>query len=219
MSVNELREKISQHEDSIRIQQQALCELRRSIVEEIKPFVKTELKKNVEDQVKSDFEHTKELGHDKLASMKQQLLDLLDSSDSIVEKMFSDDALWIHVNYNADGSSYAFESQERAKEMMDRGIRAVLGEVGRLLKNFGYIEFGSIYRFDNHSHRSFNLVSGNQAQAKLFYRGCVSKPTPLEQLIDEYVKKIGPLHEECVEVSNLKTALLKQEAVDLWNEV
>lgn len=219
MNVNELREKIDQHLDSIQAKQESLNKIRQHIIDEIKPFIKTELQKTVDNEVTYDAIHTKELGVEKLSSMKQQLLDLLDRSDSLVEEIFSDDDFWFHVNIGTNKIGHTYEDDRIATQKINEGIRLALGAVGKLFQVFGYIEAQNKYRRENGSHRNFNLVSDNQPQDKLFYRGYVETPKTLQLLIEEYANRIGPLHQEYIEISDLQEKLLKQEASDLWNGI
>ena len=48
MGVNEIKQEIGKYEHSIKLQQQALDKLRNQIIEETKPFVKIQLKSEVE---------------------------------------------------------------------------------------------------------------------------------------------------------------------------
>ena len=74
MSVLEMKKKIEQLNTAITEQQKSLALLRQQIVTASKPFVKERIKHEVEQQVKSNSEHTKELGKDALTEMKRQLM-------------------------------------------------------------------------------------------------------------------------------------------------
>lgn len=62
MSTEELREKIEQHQNAIQTKQNELCAIRQHIIDEVKPFIKGEMKKRVDSEVKKDPDHTKDLG-------------------------------------------------------------------------------------------------------------------------------------------------------------
>ena len=219
MGVNEIKQEISKFESSIELESQKLDELRQRIKEETKPFIKVQLKENVEREVKSNSEHTKELGRERLSAMKQQLTALLDSSDNLVEEMFSDDGLWIHVNYDVGDDRYAYSKQKAAGEKIYKAIKSILGEAGKLLIENDYIKAGSLYQWDSGAYNSFNFVNSNSAKSKLLYKGHLPIPESLGQLIGKYTKEIETLHELYVKVSDLKKRLSEQEAVDLWDEV
>ena len=219
MGVNEIKQEIGKYEHSIKLQQQALDKLRNQIIEETKPFVKIQLKSEVESRVKHNPEHTKELGRDALSAMKQRLFILLDSSDDLVDATFVDDSLWVHVNYNPDGSRYAYDNQKLAKEKIHKGIRMIIGEAGKILLDNGYIKVGHEYRWDADLYRSYNFTNDSKAKAKLLYGFGLSVPPNIQALIEKYVEGIKVLHEASIKVSDLQKALSEQEAVDLWDEV
>lgn len=151
--------------------------------------------------------------------MKQQLLDLLDRSDSLVEEVFSDNSLWMHVKIGFDERPYTFNDETAAKGKIEDGIRIVLGEAGKLFQKFDYVNAGNMYRRNRDSYSYFNFISDNSPQAKLFYQGSLEIPSTLKLLIREYAERIEPLHQEYIEVSKLQKDLSEQEAADLWNEI
>lgn len=109
MGVNEIKQEIGNLERSIEAQQQNLNKLRQRITDEIKPFVKPLLKENVEKEVRGNSEHTKGLGREKLSTMKQELMALVDNSDSLVEKVLANNDFWMHINYDIGDERYMYE--------------------------------------------------------------------------------------------------------------
>lgn len=219
MGVNEIKQEIIKCEASIELERQKLYEFRRRIIDETKPFIKAQLKENVEREVKTNSEHTKELGREQLSAMKQQLIGLLDGSDNLVEETFSDDRLWIYVNYDVGDDRYAYTNQKMAGEKIHKTIKTILGEAGRLLIENGYIKAGSMYQWDGGTYGSFNLTSSRPVKSKLVYKGYLPIPDLLGRLIGDYTKEIETFHELYVKVSDLRKRLSEQEAADLWDEV
>lgn len=219
MGVNEIKQEISKIEGSIELERQKLDGFRQRIIEEAKPFIRVQLKANVEGEVKSNSEHTKELGREKLSVMKQQLSVLLNNSDNLVDEIFSDDGLWIYVNYDIGDDRSAYTNKKLAGEKIHKAIRTVLGEAGQLLIDNNYIKAGSMYQWDTGTRRSYNLTSSNPVKSKLVYKGYLPIPELLGQFIGDYTKEIETIHELYVKVSDLKEKLSKQEAADLWDEV
>ena len=217
MGVNEIKQEIIAVEGSIELERQKLDELRRRIIDEAKPFIKVQLKENVEREVKTNSEHTKELGRERLSAMKQQLTALLDGNDNLVEETFSDDRLWIYVNYDVGDDRYAYTNQKMAGEKIHKTIKTILGEAGRLLIDNDYIKAGSMYQWDTYG--SFNLTSSRPVKSKLIYKGYLPIPDLLGRLIGDYTKKIETFHELHIKVSDLRKRLSEQEAADLWDEI
>ena len=64
--------------------------------------------------------------------MKQQLSDLLNRSDSLVEEILSDDALWTYVNSNTSEDDYTLNDSRNDMEKVKNGIKMAQGEAGKL---------------------------------------------------------------------------------------
>jgi len=219
MGVNEIKQEIDKFERSIEAKQQNLDRLRQRITDETKIFINPQLKENVEREVKSNSEHTIELGREKLSVMKQSLVTLLDSSDSLTEKVLSNNDFWMHVNYDIGDDRYAYSIQDEAKGKIYRGIKIILGEAGKLLIEYDYIKPGVLYQWDSNTRRNFNLVDSNTAKSDLVYKGHLPTPKALSLLIEEYAKELKSLHELFVKALDLTKDLSEQKAVDLWDEV
>lgn len=216
MKIDEIKQAIQEQEASIGVQLQEFQALRTHIVEEIKPFAKARMKEDVELKVKSEPNHTKELGIDALTAMKQHLLSLLDRSDEVVDSVFSDDSLWIHTNYRFDlQDPYSYKQQGKAKTQIMTGIRRILGEAGQILLDNKYIQVGQEYVWETQYLYGYSGV----LKGKLVYRYGVGVPQNISTLIDEYSQKIGALHELYKKLYYLQKSLSEQEAADLWENL
>ena len=221
MSVLEIKKKIEQLNTAITEQQKSLALLRQQIVTASKPFVKERIKHEIEQQVKSNSEHTKELGRDALTEMKKQLLSILDNSDALVDDIFNDDELWVHINYNVipnmDLFGQGYDKGKLAKENIHKGIRIALGEAGKILIKYKYLSPGNQYTWDYGMRYYYSCT--NQAESRLMYAYGLSLPEELFQMIEKYSKGIWRLHEVSCQLLDSQKALSEQEAIDLWNEV
>lgn len=140
MSVFELKKKVESLIQSIDDQKRTLDMLRQQIVDAVKPFAKDKIKNMVENQVRSQPDHTKELGKDTLAEMKKRLLELLDNSSTVVDNVFSDNSLWMHVNYkidpNGDPYGQGYNNKNTANGLIHKGINIIIGEAGKILIDY-----------------------------------------------------------------------------------
>lgn len=221
MGVAEIKQEIEKYEASINTQQQSFLVQRQQIVDAIKPFAKARLKQEVENEVKHNPEHTKELGKTALSEMKAQLTELLENSDQIVDETFADDALWTYVNYrilpDGDRPGQGYNNRKSAKEKLLNGIKTIIGRAGKILIDYKYIEVGGQYRWDTGVR--YDYTQAGKGAAKLVYGYGLSLSQDIEKLIEEYCKCIDSLHEASGKVLNLQKTLSEQEAVDLWDEV
>lgn len=221
MSVLEIKKKIELLNTSLAEQRESLSLLRKQIVTASKPFVRERIKFEVEQQVKSNSEHTKELGKDALTEMKKQLLSVLDNSDALVDDIFGDDELWVHVNYkvtpNGDRFGLGYNKEKLAKENIRKGIKIALGEAGKILIKYKYLSPGNQYTWDYGMRYDYSRA--NKGESRLMYAYSLSLPEELFQMIEKYSKGIWQLHEASCQLMDSQKALSEQEAIDLWNEV
>lgn len=215
MGVREIRQEIEMNEKNQENKIKILQEIREKIVEETKPYANEKLKRYVESAVKNNPEHTKELGKETLSEMKKRLFELLEISDEIVDKIFNDDKLWLHVNYYLvlDGDKFGqrYNNSKKADENIRSGIRTVLGEAGRILIDYKYAKASGQYERSGNEWK----ISGN----KITYAYALSLPKDLEDLIKQYSKELEQLHDFVEKIDDLKQKLSHQEAIDLWDEV
>lgn len=221
MGVAEIKQEIEELEVSVKKQQQSFLTQRHQIVDAIKPSVKERLRKDVEDEVRSNPEHTKELGKAALSEMKKRLNDLIENSDRVVEETFQDDGLWVYVGYSiipgGDRYGQAYNNKNSAKNKIHKGISIVLGEAGKILIGNKYMAIGSKYCWDN--DMIYDYTKAGKGQSKLVCKVLYSLPKDIEQLIDEYCNRIEVLHNTLGKIIDLQKRLSEQEAADLWNEL
>lgn len=150
MSISDLKQKISELKIAITQQHDALGLLRQQITDAVKPFVNEQIKIEVEKHVKGNPEHTKSLGRETLAAMKQRLTRTLENSNSIVDEIFTRDSFWVHVNYevkaNGDRFGQAYNNKKLAEDNIRNGIKTALGEVGKILIDYKYLTLGREYQ-------------------------------------------------------------------------
>lgn len=221
MGVLEIKKKIDSLNISVAEQKKSLAILSEQIVVAIKPYVKEKIKYEVESHVKTNSEHTKALGIDTLAEMKKELITVLEASDTIIDGIFSDDTLWVHVNYqvipNGDFFGQKYNNQKSAKEKIRKGIKIAVGEAGKILINYKYLSAGNLYVWESGMRYDYTRASGGKS--RLMYAYGLSLPQDISQLIEDYSNGIGQLHEVLCQLQDTQKSLSVQEALDLWNEV
>lgn len=221
MSIKELKQEIAKHELSAKTQQEELDSIRSKIIEEAKPFVREQLKQIIDNEVRRNPEHTKELGRESLSAMKQRLLTLTDNSDQLVEEILGENSLWLHIGYTINTSQNQIEqiynNKKTAENQIRNGFKMALGEAAKILVDNGYAKVGTQYQwYTDHLHSSTSPFNNPK---RLLYKYSMRFPRNIEDLISEYIKKLEELHETINAISNLKRKLDEQEAVDLWDSV
>lgn len=221
MSISDLKQKISELKIAITQQHDALGLLRQQITDAVKPFVNEQIKIEVEKHVKGNPEHTKSLGRETLAAMKQRLTRTLENSNSIVDEIFTRDSFWVHVNYevkaNGDRFGQAYNNKKLAEDNIRNGIKTALGEVGKILIDYKYLTLGREYQWEKGMR--YDYTRANNGESRLMYAYGVSLPSDLTKLITEYCNGIDQLHKLSCQLIDSQASLSQQEALDLWNDV
>jgi len=156
------------------------------------------------------------LGTVKLSEMKKDLNDLLEISDEIVDEQFSDDASWVHVDYEVDPKcdkySQAHDNSKAAGDNLRKSVKRIFGHAGKILIKFGYASAQKAY--SSHHHAEWL----EEANSSIVYGYGYSYPDNIESLIREYSEGIKTLHKFFEEITTLEESLDKQEASDMWDQ-
>ncbi len=216
MSVESIKQEIEQYKNEIIEKVADLEKDRAEIIEAIKPFIKEKSKSLIENEVKSNPEHTMKLGVQALGNIKKQLATLLDTSDTVVDNVFSNDNVWKHLNYtvNLDGDTWGQRrnNASRAEESIEIGIKSALGKAGKIIIDNGYKKVGTYY------DRAAEWQEDNKSEIRYGSQRGLSLPKGLKTLIGNYCDALGPLHDDVEKLEKLKVELSKQEAIDLWDQ-
>jgi len=136
MTVETICEKIVKSETDISNTLNSLSIMRRNIIEQLKPFINSQIKEMVEGEVINKSEHTKSLGREQLAQMKSRFNQILSDNDNMVEELFNNDKYWIYTKFEDlskidDYRKSIYEGE--AWEMLKMGIKELFGRTGSLL--------------------------------------------------------------------------------------
>lgn len=187
---------------------------RVTLIEMLKPFIKSKLQNFIEDEVKRNPDHTKSLGLEKLSQMKNELTNLLNNSDALVGKTFSNNEYWVHVDYHivegGDSFGQQYNNKKAAKEKIILGIKVVFGKAGKILIDYEYKKAGPV-----HSHSSEWQITAN---SEIAYSYGFPIPDDIEKAMKAYSDNVGRLHEIIDKLAKLTKELNEQEALDLWDQ-
>lgn len=220
MNAGEISRELEEVEKSVCGQQQRLLDRRRRIVDALKPFIREQLKETVEAEVRSRCGRTMELGKPELSGMKERLGRLIEDSGRIVEETFRDDGLWADADCSArpggdpDGQRAALILAARNK--IDGGVAAVLGEAGRLLIDYGYLPEGGVYVRDG--GRTRTDAETGKTRCGLVSRAGFTLPPDARARIEEYCCGLELLYDTLRRRLALQQRLSEQEAAELWEK-
>lgn len=213
MSIEELKQNIKNMEkekDELKGQAEAL---KKKIIQNIKENYANEIEKIVKNEVKNNPEKTKELGKEKISSMKKELNDTIKSLDSHVESIMSNKDYWLHSNCDSEKKS-SYEMDRNATNAIEKGIREILGLAGKLLIKYEFCVVRSEY--ERYSTALFCYYGNNKNRVFYQYGTCVNKE--LDEFIKEYGKIVSKIVINNTKLLEEKRKLDEQEALNLWDE-
>ena len=100
--------------------------------------------------MKSYFKHkpevTSSLGPEKLEEMKREFTGILDSLPEQTSQRLDEGQIWLHRVEIPGGAlsdmTYSYQFEKRSSKSMDDAIRELIGLVGSMLINYGFVEVG-----------------------------------------------------------------------------
>jgi hypothetical protein len=91
-------------------------------------------------------EATRRLGAEKSEEMKREFTGTLDSLPEHTSKRLDDRQIWLHREDIPDRAlsdmTYSYQFEKRSNKAMDEAIRDLIGRVGSILINYGFVEEG-----------------------------------------------------------------------------
>ena len=210
MNIEDLGNQISEYECQIVALGTKMENVKNKIVVEIETYLKETYIKDIEYQVKSKTDITKQLGVEKLSELKQELTQLLDRVSGLTKESFNKDSLWIHKNYDIkekDEFGIMYNSKQNIKTNITKTIRELMGHGGRLIIKYGY---------ENYSNNTCWEKIQNSDIPKYSYS--IMLNDGIEEVMKEYTALFEQLHDCHVKLLKAKKDKAQQEALDLWSQ-
>lgn len=201
-----LSEKINEHENNIK---QIILEadnIKKDFLFQIEFFIKKWYEDTIKNEVITNAKNTKELGTEKLKSLKEELNILIDKAHSLVNLHLSNNDIWKHenidvINGNLDKMTLTYKLDDKFRGE----INELLGYCGDLLVKYNYENtFYGDWRKDNNSK-------------KIEYVGGYALSMEVNKLIVQYEDVLNNLSDEVYELRNAKRSKEQAEAFNLWN--
>jgi len=167
----------------------------------------------VERAVVASPDVTHALGTERLHAMKSELARLLGVLPASIQAALGTDQLWAHrlsdyssVQYESS-KFWPSESRHSASEML-RAIRGVLGPVGSILVEYGYL--------DARSSRDWGETDNRR---EVLYLGNFSWTAAMKTAMENYRKDYEKFFALCAGIRATQEEKAKAEARSLWDSV
>lgn len=208
MNDEEYALEISKKEGELQGFTKELEELKDSLIEDIGKFAQVWQEEFTNSQIKQNSRNTIELGKDKLSVLKRRLGELKENFPSIVKERLSRTGLWWHEDYEHKAENYFFSG--KVKDEITKETRFILGRLGPLLEEFGYIPQEHHDRWIEYGERGFST------EQEVYYPFRLELPNPIEEVLKEYSEKFSEASTLFEKLCRLKKERAETQAENIW---
>ena len=199
---------ISEYENNIENFRTQLNEASEILVKDINIFIKEKYQNDIESNVKTKVEISKQLGIEKLRELKTELAELIGRTPSLVDKHMKDD-IWVHKNYSLNVAN-EFNQKYNIKHKFNKSVTNILcelyGYAGALLIKYGY---------ENSSSANWEKQHDSEIPK---YKYWLTLSKGLDISINLYVHLLEQQHDILVKLNKAIRQKEQQEALDLWDQ-
>jgi hypothetical protein len=164
----------------------------------------------IETAIMDEAEITKSLPESQLREMKEEMNALLDQYPALVQAELDTDEMWPHrMDIPKDLHKDRMEIQlavERRRARVDESIRRILGQVGLILRNYGFI---------NEDRRIWDFGPDDRAT----YRYPLPRDRETDGLMAEYFELLRGYGEVAYELRDLEHTKEAEEAKRRWDRL
>ena len=190
-----------------------LEEMTVTIINKSTEMMRKQIKNRIEDTVKKNPEHTKELNNEgKLKQVKKLMNETLENIGVYVKEEFTVNKVFIHKDLKVEKYKSPFEYSRGVKEQYEEVYRILLGYAGNVICKFGYEKAGNDYT----GHSTWKCISGSGGKIKYGaypeIREIESEWKDYSNLLEEYVDAVQ-------KINNLIEAKERSEVSDLWESI
>ena len=167
-------------------------------------------------------EVTLAMSKEQLGVMKSRVMALQAATGSLAKKVLADPKVWWHLEpYLHDTSQYELLGNDqvgnRFPDRVDNPVRRILGELGKVLEEFGYNVTTKASQKSAYPEFWFCLPDDELKEAQPFYPHLLVWSVAMQSTIRMYNTQYKDAYVLFVDIEKFKEQKKKQQAIDLWN--
>jgi hypothetical protein len=151
--------------------------------------------------MKSYFEYkpeiVKSLSPENLENIKNEFTEILDSLPEKTSQRFDERSIWLHrveiPDYALSDMTYSYQLEQKSKKTMDDAIRELIGQVGTMLKNYGFIEQGKDFTWAETAGGIIQYANDLPSKGMDHYRPLTNLMGKYKDILIEYVYAVQNL--------------------------
>ncbi len=185
-------------------------EIRAQFVKVALDFVLKWIDATARRYVLSDTDNTLKLGREKISEMKGKVKTLMSQVPQITNEVLSDKELWWHLSPKKmdTGSPYEYYTPNRDPDLVDKGVRRIIGRLGSILSEYGFLRQGENWFEQGSSYYGQNPMP--------CYPYGLDWSQDMRTIMKQYNEVYKQTYAKYKEIIDLKAQKKTKQATDLW---
>jgi hypothetical protein len=166
---------------------------------------------------------TLSLGATKISELKTRISELKEEASKIAQVVLSEQDVWWHENpkHNVDVSQYDLLGNDQVgnkfPEILDKPVRFVLGELGKILEEFGY-NIATTVSFRPYQEYWFFTEKSLKAHFRPYFPHSLQWSETMQQTIRQYSEVFRKALKVVDEIERVKQEIKRVQILNLWDQ-
>jgi hypothetical protein len=210
---------IERKETELSLIRQRMEDFKGEFIKETIGFASEWYKKTAKEYVAKYTEVILSMKEEKIARMKAQVNELIESAEKTVRAELEKPALWWHQRPRLhDSISQYLQVSDKYPEVLDRAVRHVLGRLGLILEEYRYAvttsgNTGSYLEF------WFDKPHGDDSVVVPYYPHLLKWSGEMQDTIHKYNELYTEAMSLYMKIQKLKDRKKQQQAISRWDAV
>jgi hypothetical protein len=210
---------IERKETELSSLRQHMEELKAEFIKETITFASEWYKKTTKEYIAKYPEVTLGMKEEKIASMKAQVNELIQSTEKKVRLELEKSDLWWHLHPLMHESLYVYlQVDDKYPEIFDRAVRHVLGRLGLILEAFKF-NVSASGNSGSYEEFWFERTQGGDSTSNPYYPHLLIWSVKMQETIQDYNTKYLASMAIFGEIQKLTQEKKRRQAMNRWDSI
>ena len=198
---------------------QRMEELKGEFIKETISFASEWYKKTTKEYLAKHPEVTLGMKEEKIANMKAQVNELIQSTEKNVRSELEKSALWWHQRPRLhDSISQYLQVADNYPEILDRAVRHVLGRLGLILEAYKF-NVSASGNAGSYGEFWFDHPHGDDSTSNPYYPHLLKWSGKMQDIVRSYNTQYQAAMAIFDEIQKLKEEKKRQQAMNRWDSI
>jgi len=185
-------------------------EIRVQFIQATAAFASKWFNETTKEFVTSNTENTIRLGKEKIKEIKAKVKALTSQASQISSEILSNEELWWHLSLKemSAHSPYCC-SNNNVPEIVNKGVRRIVGRLGPILHEYGFIKNEAIWIENGSTFNGLNVIP--------YYPYGFDWSQEMRTVMKQYNETYKHAYTKYKEIMNLKMQKQSKQAMEIWN--